>query len=100
MNRFARRLIAAIAIVPALLLANANAALAYPDPGGRGDVGGNPVLPSPPPVDLSPASGGLGGHAQWIVAGAGIVLAVLVVYVAAAALVHRHQQNGKQLRST
>jgi hypothetical protein len=94
MNRFARRLLAAIVIVPALLFADMTSAFAYTDPGAGG--GGDTTFPPPP---ITTTGSGLAEHAQWMVAGAGLVLAAIAVYVAAMALVHRHQHVGSQLRS-
>jgi hypothetical protein len=95
MHRTARRLFTAILAVPALLVVGATAAFAKVAPDGPGTF--------QPPVTTHHGGDSISfaDRAQWMGAGAAAVLAVIVIYVAATALVHRHQQvAGRQLRTS
>jgi uncharacterized membrane protein len=97
MYRTARRLFAALLAVPALLVVSATAAFAKVAPDGPGTFPG-PITPA---HTTSGSSISFADRMQWMGAGAAAVLAVLVIYVAATALVHRHQQvAGQQLRTS
>lgn len=94
MYRIARRLFAAVLAVPALLVVGSTAAFARVAP--------EPVSIQQPGTSYHTESSiSFADRAQWMGAGAAAVLAVVVIYVAATALVHRHQQvAGRQLRTS
>ena len=90
MYRTARRLFAAILAVLALFVVGTTAAFAKVAPDGPGTFQPSSRTPTHTGNSMS--------FAQWIGAGAAAALVVLVIYVAATALVHRHQQvAGRQL---
>jgi hypothetical protein len=92
MYRTARRLFTAILAVPALLVVGTTTAFAKVAPDGPGTF---------QPSSKQPSTGHSISFAQWIGAGVAAALVVLVIYVAATALVHRHQQvAGRQLRTS
>ena len=95
MIRFACRLFAVIVSVPALLFVGTTAALARVAPPEVGEVGSPLPPPSPSFLPIT-----LADRAQWMATGAGIVLAVLAIYVATTALVHRRQQASGHLSTS
>lgn len=92
MSRFIRTFVVTLATLPGLLLIGSTAAFARTDDPAL-DPGPVPV-PGPPVTD--PAS--FADRVQWMGAGAGILLALIVGYVAAVALIRRHQRV-RQLRT-
>lgn len=95
MSRFIRTFVVTLATLPSLLLVGSTAAFARTD---NPSVDTGVQLPSPASFP-EPDTTSFTDRVQWMGAGAGILLALIVVYIAATALVHRHQRIG-QLRTS
>ena len=94
MSRFIRTAVATLATLPGLLLLGGTAAFARTD-----DPAADPGSLLPAPAPPAPDTISFADRVQWMGAGAGILLALIVGCVAATALIRRHQRVG-QLRTT
>lgn len=91
MIRFTRHLVAVLIAAPVLLLVGSTAALARVAPPDTGYS-----VPAP----AASTSITFADRVPWMATGALIVLAGLALYVAATALVHRHQRTARQLSTS
>jgi hypothetical protein len=86
MSRFIRSFVVTLVTLPGLLLVGSTAAFARTDRPAA-DTGALPAPPVPGPDSVSFAD-----RLQWMAAGAGILLALIVVCVAASSLVYRRRR--------
>ena len=91
MKRFAHHLLATLAATAALLGLTSTAAFAHPAP--PEGCGGLYQLPPVEPVSITTAA----SPVPWMLTGAGLALAVVVLYVATTAIVHRQHGSTRRL---